>query len=755
MLRVMKHLKPYSWVIVLMVALLGAQAICDLTLPAYTAAIVNVGIQQQGIVHSAPVLVRESAMTEYWQWMTAEEAEQWILPYYHSVTAEEARALGATKVDEPMLALGQRTEEAQQKLDALFNKALVLEDLFSRESQGDSAEMPAGTQNSGMQAPEGSGAEAASIPGLEQMKALLPTLSQEERDEWVETLDEKLLAFMPEGTLEQAANQAVRAEYTALGMDLSQIQRRSIWESGAAMLLIALLGTVAAVAVGYLGARIAARLGCILRGAVFEKVVHFGQGEMETFSTASLITRSTNDIQQVQTVMVMLLRVVIYAPIMGIGGVIRAFRTNPSMSWVIFLAVLVVAGIVLILTSIAMPRFKSMQTLIDKVNRVMRETLMGLPVIRAFCTQKREEERFDEASVKLTKTQLFVNRLMSGMMPLMMLVMNGVSVLIMWTGAHSVESGSMQVGDMMAFIQYTMQIIMAFLFISMMSVMLPRASVAAKRIQEVLDTEISVNDPEKPGAFDKEKRGVVEFCDVSFRYPGAEEDMLNHISFVAKPGQTTAVLGGTGSGKSTLVNLIPRFFDVTGGKVLVDGVDVRTVTLEALRERIGYVPQKGVLFTGTVKDNLTFGAGEVSEKAMREAAEIAQADGFISEREGGYDSEIAQGGANVSGGQKQRLSIARAIAKNPEIFIFDDSFSALDFKTDAAVRSALAKSTGDATVLIVAQRISTVMKADQILVLDEGRLAGKGTHRELMESCEVYQQIATSQLSKEELNDGK
>ena len=475
---------------------------------------------------------------------------------------------------------------------------------------------------------------------------------------------------------------------------------------------------------------------------------------MDRFSTASLITRSTNDIQQVQNVTVMLLRMVIYAPIIGIGGVIKALNANSSMAWVIALGVALVMAIVLVMYLLGMPRFKRMQKQIDDVNRVMRETLTGLPVIRAFCTQSREEERFDAASMALKKTQLFVGRLMGGMMPLMMLTMNGISVLIMWVGAGSIDAGAMQVGDMLAFIQYTMQIIMAFLMISLMSVMLPRASVSAGRIQEVLDTPESIASPASPKPFDDSLRGTVTFQDVRFRYPGSEEDTLSHISFTALPGQTTAILGGTGCGKSTLINLIPRFYDVTEGQVLVDGCDVRQADLNALRDRIGYVPQKGVLFSGTVESNIGFGSKDIAPERVREAAQIAQAEGFILQREDGYQSDIAQGGANVSGGQKQRLSIARAVAKSPEIYLFDDSFSALDFKTDAQVRSALAQTQRDATVIVVAQRISTVMHAQQILVLDEGRLVGKGTHAELMRDCEIYRQIAMSQLSKEELERG-
>ena len=523
---------------------------------------------------------------------------------------------------------------------------------------------------------------------------------------------------------------------------------------GGEMLLCTLCSAVLAVGCGYLSARTAAGFSFSVRRDLFHHVMDAGSEEMQTVSVPSLITRTTNDIQQVQNVTVLLLRIAIYAPILGVGGIIRALETNASMAWVIAVGVALVLAIVGVLFALGLPRFRRMQEQIDRVNLVMRETLTGLPVIRAFVTQKREEERFDAASTALRKTQLFVGRLMGGMMPMMMLAMNGVCVLILWVGAGSIDAGNMQVGDMMAFIQYTMQIIAAFLMISLISVMLPRASVSAGRIQEILDTEPAVREPETPADFDPAQAGTVCFEDVCFRYPGADEDALSHLTFTARPGRTTAILGGTGSGKSTLLNLIPRFYDVTGGRVTVDGIDVRSASLAGLRARIGYVPQKGVLFSGTVRENLTFGSDGIPDAQVRRAAQVAQAEGFILEREGGYDSEIAQGGTNVSGGQKQRLCIARAVARKPEIYLFDDSFSALDFKTDAAVRRALGQEAADATVIVVAQRIATVMHADEILVLDEGRLAGKGTHAELMESCEVYRQIAVSQLSKEELAHG-
>ena len=688
MLKMLIHMRRYAWMLAAAVVLLAAQAACELWLPTYTAAIVDVGIQQEGVESPVPEAVRESALEGMLAGMDAETAARVRAAYAPADEAALSR-LGVTERADTVLVLREDADEAA--LEAAF---------------------------------EGLYAEAAGLAGMSGDAA------------------------------RQAAIAAAAAEYRALGMDMDGMRSRAIWKYGGLMLLIALAGAAAAAAVGYLGSRAAAGMGRDLREKVFARVLSFGQQEMDAFSTASLITRSTNDIQQVQNVTVLLLRIAIYAPILGVGGIIRALETNASMAWVIAVGVALVLAIVGVLFALGLPRFKRMQVEIDRVNLVMRETLTGLPVIRAFVTQKREEERFDEASTALRKTQLFVGRLMGGMMPMMMLAMNAVCVLIMWVGAGSIDAGNMQVGDMMAFIQYTMQIIAAFLMISLISVMLPRASVSAGRIQEILDTEPAVREPETPADFDPAQAGTVCFEDVCFRYPGADEDALSHLTFTARPGRTTAILGGTGSGKSTLLNLIPRFYDVTGGRVMVDGIDVRSASLAGLRARIGYVPQKGVLFSGTVRENLTFGSDDIPDAQVRRAAQVAQAEGFILEREGGYDSEIAQGGTNVSGGQKQRLSIARAVARKPEIYLFDDSFSALDFKTDAAVRRALGQEAADATVIVVAQRIATVMHADEILVLDEGRLAGKGTHAELMERCEVYRQIAVSQLSKEELAHG-
>ena len=579
---------------------------------------------------------------------------------------------------------------------------------------------------------------------------VLAMMTDEQRSQMITAINDKMKE-MPDSILEQSAVVFVKQEYQAVGIDTDKLQNNYVLLTGAKMLGLALLSMLLTVLVGFIASRVAASLGKELRGRVFRKVVSFSHAELDRFSTASLITRSTNDIQQIQMLFVMLLRIVFYAPIIGIGGVIKVLNTNTSMAWIIAVAVMAVLTLVIVLFAVAMPRFKIMQKLVDKVNLVTREILTGLPVIRAFSTQKHEEERFDKANKDLTRTNLFVNRVMTTMMPMMMLIMNGITVLIMWNGAHGVDAGSMQVGDLMAFMQYTMQIVMAFLMISMFSIMLPRASVSAGRIEEVLQTEPVIRDPEQTVSFDDAKRGLVEFKNVSFRYPGAEENVLENISFTAKPGETTAFIGSTGSGKSTLINLIPRFYDITEGELLVDGADVRRVSQHDLRAKIGYVPQKGVLFSGTIASNLRYGNNDASQEELDKAAQIAQAADFIGEKPDGFDSEISQGGTNVSGGQKQRLSIARAIAIHPEIYIFDDSFSALDYKTDVALRKALKEETAGSTVLIVAQRISTILHAEQIIVLDEGKIVGKGTHKELLKTCEVYQQIAMSQLSKEEL----
>lgn len=578
---------------------------------------------------------------------------------------------------------------------------------------------------------------------------VLGMMPEEQRAQMVTQIGEKV-DEMPETMLEQAATIYLKEAYKNLGMDTDKIQTGYMLRTGGKMLALAAGGMIVSMIVGFLASKVGASTGRDLRGKVFRKVVEFSNGEFDKFSTASLITRSTNDIQQIQMLTVMILRMVLYAPIMGIGGVFKVFHTNVSMSWIIGLAVVLIAMVVMVLFVVAMPKFKILQNLVDRLNLVTREILTGLPVIRAFSTEKHEEERFDQANKDLTKTNLFVNRAMTFMMPTMMLIMNAISILIVWVGANGINDGQMQVGDMMAFIQYTMQIIMAFLMICMISIMLPRAAVSATRVDEVLTSTTLINDPKQPKHL-KEGKGMVEFNHVSFRYPGAEEDVLHDISFTAKPGETTAIIGSTGSGKSTMVNLIPRFYDVTEGKITIDGEDIRNVTQHELRDQLGYVPQKGVLFSGTIASNILYGNPDGSEETMMEAAKVAQAAEFIEEKPKCYDSRISQGGGNVSGGQKQRLSIARAIAKDPKIFIFDDSFSALDYKTDVTLRKALKEHTVNSTVIIVAQRISTILHADQIIVLDEGKVAGIGTHKELLKNCDVYYQIAASQLSEKEL----
>ena len=590
---------------------------------------------------------------------------------------------------------------------------------------------------------------------------ILNMIPDEQRADVIDKISEKM-DDMPDTMLEQAATSYIKETYSVLGVNTDKIQNRYILTTGGKMLALAFLGMLASVTVGLLASRVAASTGRDLRGKVFKKVVGFSNAEFDKFSTASLITRSTNDIQQIQMLAVMLLRMVMYAPIMAIGGIFKVLHTNVSMSWIIVLGVILIVMVVAVLFIVAIPKFKILQNLVDRLNLVTREILTGLSVIRAFSTEKHEEERFDKANRDLTRTNLFVNRAMTFMMPMMMLIMNGITILIVWSGAHGVSDGQMQVGDMMAFIQYTMQIIMSFLMICMISIMLPRAAVAADRVDEILTSETAIEDRKTPEKLGENGKGEVEFHHVSFRYPGAEEDVLHDISFTAKPGQTTAIIGSTGSGKSTMINLIPRFYDVTEGFITLDGKDVRTLTQHDLREELGYVPQKGVLFSGTIASNILYGNPDGSEAEMKEAAEIAQATEFIEEKHKKYESPIAQGGSNVSGGQKQRLSIARAIAKKPKVYIFDDSFSALDYKTDVTLRAALKEKTQDSTVIIVAQRISTILHAEQIIVLDDGKIAGIGTHKELLKSCDAYYQIASSQLSEAELardlnneNDGK
>lgn len=730
--KLFKFMKLYAATILMIVVFLVLQAYCDLSLPGYTSDIVNVGIQQGGIDTAIPEQISVEDMDRLFLFVSEQDQKTVLDAYERDTDTYESEAY--------VLKVGiLKDEKRTDKIGAILSKPMMLVTVFSSDSE---------------ETKEMTDAMFASLPKemlSEDMTVfdVLGMMPEEQRAQMVTQIGEKV-DEMPETMLEQAATIYLKEAYKNLGMDTDKIQTGYMLRTGGKMLALAAVGMIVSMIVGFLASKVGASTGRDLRGKVFRKVVEFSNGEFDKFSTASLITRSTNDIQQIQMLTVMILRMVLYAPIMGIGGVFKVFHTNVSMSWIIGLAVVLIAMVVMVLFVVAMPKFKILQNLVDRLNLVTREILTGLPVIRAFSTEKHEEERFDQANKDLTKTNLFVNRAMTFMMPTMMLIMNAISILIVWVGANGINDGQMQVGDMMAFIQYTMQIIMAFLMICMISIMLPRAAVSATRVDEVLTSTTLINDPKQPKHL-KEGKGMVEFNHVSFRYPGAEEDVLHDISFTAKPGETTAIIGSTGSGKSTMVNLIPRFYDVTEGKITIDGEDIRNVTQHELRDQLGYVPQKGVLFSGTIASNILYGNPDGSEETMMEAAKVAQAAEFIEEKPKCYDSRISQGGGNVSGGQKQRLSIARAIAKDPKIFIFDDSFSALDYKTDVTLRKALKEHTVNSTVIIVAQRISTILHADQIIVLDEGKVAGIGTHKELLKNCDVYYQIAASQLSEKEL----
>ena len=757
MKNLFKYAASYWKAMIAIVLILVVQAYCDLSLPAYTSDIVNVGIQQGGIEDEVPRQIateemeklllfvseddQQTVMDAYTEDNTSYKKEAYVLK--DSVAEEENTMENLKDILQIPMMMTSGIESGSDTTKQMEDK------LKEQMSQGMAQSMPQGADRT---MPEGMTQGESQAVSLDDMSMfdLLKMLPAEQRATMVEKIEEQM-SEMPDTILDQASVSFCRSAYKDLGMDMDQTQIHYLLKTGGQMAALALLGMVASIMVAFLASRVGASAGRDLRSGVFHKVVGFSNNEFNHFSTASLITRSTNDIQQIQMLIVMLLRMVLYAPILAIGGVLQVMKTNVSMSWIIGLAVIIIAFVVLLLFLVVMPKFKVLQNLVDKLNLVTREILTGLPVIRAFSTEKHEEERFDDANRTLTKTNLFVNRAMTFMMPVMMLVMNGVSVLIVWTGAHGISDGQMQVGDMMAFIQYTMQIIMGFLMLCMISIMLPRAAVAADRVEEVLKSETMIHDPKQEKHFPEDGKGVLTFDHVSFRYPGADEDVLEDITFTAKPGETTAIIGSTGSGKSTLVNLIPRFYDVTSGDITLDGVDIREVKQHELREKLGYVPQKGVLFSGDIASNIMFGNSHGSDDEMIEAAEIAQATEFIDTKPEKYKSPISQGGSNVSGGQKQRLSIARAIAKHPQVFIFDDSFSALDYKTDVTLRRALAEKTSGSTVLIVAQRISTILHAEQIIVLDEGKVAGKGTHAELLKNCPVYREIAESQLSRKEL----
>lgn len=733
MKNLFKYAASYWKAMIAIMLILFVQAYCDLSLPAYTSNIVNVGIQQGGIEDEIPEQIAREEMDKLLLFVSEEDGQK-VMDAYEEDT--ESYEKDAYVLKESVSG----DEEQMKELQDILKLPMMMTAGF--ESGSDMTKEVESQLKSSL--PDGTVSEDTTIFDIMKM------LPGEQRTAMVEKMGEQM-DDLPDTILDQAAVSYCKSVYQDLGMDMEKIQTGYLVKTGGMMIALAFLGMAASVLVGFLASRVGASAGRDLRGRVFHKVVGFSNHEFNQFSTASLITRSTNDIQQIQMLIVMLLRMVLYAPILAIGGVFQVMKTNVSMSWIIGLAVIIIACMVLLLFVVAMPKFKMLQKLVDKLNLVTREILTGLSVIRAFSTEKHEEKRFDDANVELTKTNLFVNRAMTFMMPAMMLVMNGVSVLIVWTGAHGISDGQMQVGDMMAFIQYTMQIIMGFLMLCMISIMLPRAAVAADRVEEVLKSETIICDPERPEVLPEQGEGVLSFDHVSFKYPGADEDVLQDITFTARPGQTTAIIGSTGSGKSTLVNLIPRFYDVTEGKITLDGIDIRDIKQHDLREKLGYVPQKGVLFSGNIASNIMFGNQDGTEEEMKEAAEIAQATEFIETKPEGYESPIAQGGSNVSGGQKQRLSIARAIAKHPQVFIFDDSFSALDYKTDVTLRHALAEKTRESTVLIVAQRISTILHAEQILVLDDGKIVGKGTHAELLKNCEVYREIAESQLSRAEL----
>ena len=769
MSRFFKTLKPYWKSVLLIIALLVLQAYADLSLPQYTSDIIDTGIQNGGVSHCMPQAVTKEEFELAKVFMTEDEVAIWEDSYREDGDVYRLDVTDEKKLDEyddefvTAFILNNQTSAVEesafkQQIAAQSGQDPSQLENVPVEMLGQQMGIELSTFKKEIEDADGNVvlADCVDMRPVFQMMLAQGRMTTDDIVSMRDTLQEKMESMGSSLILSMGISYAKNMDSVA-GVDMDKLQTDYLWASGIKMVLMALLVAVITVCVGMLASRVAAGAGRDLRGSVYKKVMGFSSAEMDRFSTASLITRTTNDVQQIQMVIVLLLRMVLYAPVLGIGGVIKVWQTGAGMGWVIGLAVAVIMALVLFLMVVAMPKFKLMQKLVDGVNLVSREILTGLSVIRAFGREKKEEERFDEANKKLTKTMLFTNRVMTFMMPCMTFIMYGLTVLIVWVAAHKIDNGSMQVGAMTAFITYAMQIVMSFLMLTMMSVMLPRAAVAADRIDEVLTVKSEIVDPEKPETLEK-KEGVVCFNHVSFKYPGAQHNALEDIDFVAEPGKTTAIIGSTGCGKSTLVNLIPRLYDVTEGSVTIDGHDIRNITMNELRDELGFVPQKGVLFSGTIASNLRYGREDATDEEIREAAEIAQASDFIEEKSAKYDSPIAQGGSNVSGGQKQRLSIARAIAKNPKVFIFDDSFSALDLKTDAALRKALAEKVSDSTVIIVAQRISTILHAEQILVLDEGRIVGRGTHEELLENCEVYRQIARSQLSAKELgieDDGK
>lgn len=744
MLRLFKYLKPYILLILISIVLLFAQAMADLALPNYMSDIVNVGIQQGGVDNAVPAAMRASEMDKLLIFMTPEEKAtvqaDYTLVDSNSADFEAYVSEYPALAKEPVYVLNQLDDAETTKINPIMGKSILV----------------VSTLTAAMQDPEqaaamsGAGFDLSQIPVGMDVFTILSSLPAEQLAKMTADINTNF-SSMSESMITQSAVASIKAEYEALGVDTAKLQTNYIVRIGGMMLLLTLLTVVCTIGVGLLSARTAAGVSRDIRRDVFSKVENFSKTEFEKFSTASLITRSTNDITQIQMLIIMMIRMVFYAPIVGVGAVIRAVEKSPSMTWIIALAVVILLSVIITVFSISLPKFKKIQSLIDRLNLVTRESLSGIMVIRAFNTQAFETDRFDKANTDLTQNSLFVNRVMVILMPIMMLIMNGLSVVIIWVGAHQVANSALQVGDMMAFMQYAMQVVFSFLMLSMMFIILPRASVSAGRVADVLKVEPSIVDPKDAKAFDAKTNGLIEFRNVSFRYPNAEADVLHNLSFTAKPGETTAIIGSTGSGKSSVVNLIPRFFDVTEGAIFVDGVDIREVRQNDLREKIGYVPQRGMLFSGTIESNLRYADENASEETLNKVLGIAQAEEFVSTMEDGMQAEISQGGTNVSGGQKQRLAIARALVKQPPIYIFDDCLSALDFKTDSALRRALKKETGKSTMIIVTQRVSTIKTAEQIIVMDEGEIVGIGKHQELMNTCETYREIASSQLSKEEL----
>jgi ATP-binding cassette subfamily B protein len=739
MLKLIRYLKPYIIFVFVAVVLLFIQALSELALPDYMSKIVNYGIQQGGIESAVPEALKKTTFEHLTLFMDEEEKKTALSLYTLVQSGTSEANLYADRFPilqkEDLYLLNDKETMNSEQYNDLFGKALlVISGIEKAKSEAVNGIMDL---------------NGAKMPTA-LVYSLIGRMPQQQRLEMMETMD-KMFSSMGDTMIRQAAVAAIKSEYETIGMNTDALQSRYIFNVGLLMIVIALLGTICTIAVGFIAAKIAAGVSRDIRQDVFEKIEKFSVYEFERFSTASLITRTTNDITQIQMVIVMVIRMVFYAPIMGVGGITRALEKSSSMSWIIALAVITLLGLIMIVFSVALPKFKKVQKLIDRLNLVTREALSGIMVIRAFITQKFEEKRFDQANRELTDTSLFIGRVMVTMMPIMMLIMNGVMLLIIWVGAHQIAESSLQVGDMMAFMQYAMQIIFSFLMLSMMFIMLPRASVSGARIAEVLEINPTITDPENPLSLPIHMVGEVEFRNVSFKFPGAEENALKNISFIASPGKTTAIIGSTGSGKTTLVNLIPRFYDASEGQITIDGYDIKTLAQKELRDKIGYVPQRGILFSGTIETNLKYADEHATSEEMEKAATVAQARDFIDQKPEKYAESISQGGTNVSGGQKQRLSIARALLKKPRIYIFDDSFSALDYKTDVSLRKALRTETADSTVIIVGQRVATIMNAEQILVLDEGQLVGKGTHKELMQNCRVYQEIALSQLSKEEL----